>query len=99
MARFTVQVEIDCDTLAQAQQVIAERISPDEDYGFDYTIGYREVKVPKDVAVKLHNIRASIEREEVSTGELIELQGLTAYIGEGDNLLREWAGMPEFPED
>ena len=29
----------DC-TAAQAEQVIAERINPDEDYGFDYTISY-----------------------------------------------------------
>lgn len=99
MARFTVQVEIDCDTLEEAEQVIAERIGPDEDYGFEYQISYRDVKVPKDIAIKLHNIRASIEREAVSTSELVELQNLTEYIGQDDNLLREWAGMPEFPED
>ena len=99
MAKFTVQVTIECDTLGQAEQVISERIGYDEDYGFNYTIGDEGVKVPKAIAIKLHNIRDSINREEVSTGELIELQNLTAYIGQGDNQLREWAGMPEFPEE
>ena len=36
--RYLVTVS-DC-TPAQADQVIAERINHDEDYGFDYTIGY-----------------------------------------------------------
>ena len=37
-ARYLVTVS-DCTT-AQADQVIAERINHDEDYGFDYTISY-----------------------------------------------------------
>lgn len=36
--RFTVTVT-GC-TAEQADQVLNERISPDEDYGFDYEIGY-----------------------------------------------------------
>ena len=36
--RYLVTVS-DCTT-AQADQVIAERINHDEDYGFDYTISY-----------------------------------------------------------
>ena len=33
-------VTVDGCSQAQAEQVIAERISHDEDYGFSYTIGY-----------------------------------------------------------
>lgn len=29
-------------TKEQAEQVMNERISPDEDYGFSYSIGYQE---------------------------------------------------------
>ena len=36
--RYTVIVE--CDTDAQADQVMRERIGPDEDYGFDYLIDW-----------------------------------------------------------
>ena len=35
-------VTVKAETEAQCEQVMRERISPDEDYGFDYTIGYEE---------------------------------------------------------
>jgi hypothetical protein len=35
---FAFVITVECETLAQAHQVIAERIGCDEDYGFDYTI-------------------------------------------------------------
>lgn len=40
MPTFTVTVTIDCETEEQAHQVAAERLSHDEDYGFEYTVGY-----------------------------------------------------------
>lgn len=34
-------VTVECDTAEQAEQVMAERIGPDEDYGFEYTIDWK----------------------------------------------------------
>lgn len=38
--RFFYTVYVDCDQRGQADQVMAERLEHEEDYGFDYTIGY-----------------------------------------------------------
>ena len=43
-------------------------------------------------------LRGEIEKEQISTGELIELQGLADQIDPSDVLLLEWAGVPEFDE-
>lgn len=50
-------------------------------------------------AARLAAIRSAIEAEDVSYGELAELQSLAAYIDPTDVVLREWAGIPEHPED
>jgi hypothetical protein len=44
---------------------------------------------------RLSDIRASIESETVSYGELAELESLADQIPPGDTLLQEWAGIPE----
>lgn len=38
---FTYTVTIAAGSRSLADQVMAERIGHDEDYGFDYTIGYQ----------------------------------------------------------
>lgn len=48
---------------------------------------------------RLEYLRSRIEAESISTYELIELQGMVEYIEPGDNLLLEWAGVPEFGPD
>ena len=50
---------------------------------------------------RLDYLRQQIENECISWGELIELQGLgeDGLIPEGDVLLREWAGLPEFGDE
>jgi len=45
---------------------------------------------------RLEEIRLAIREENVSIGELIELQSLAQYIEEGDVELLEWAGISEF---
>lgn len=47
------------------------------------------------IRLRLEYIRGEIEAERVSTGELIELQGLADHIDKGDVLLLQWAGVPE----
>lgn len=44
---------------------------------------------------RLEYLRGQIEAEEISYGEIAELQSLADYIEPGDNLLLEWAGVLE----
>lgn len=48
---------------------------------------------------RLEELRAAIRAENISYGELAELQGLAEFIDPGDVELLEWAGVPEFIED
>lgn len=51
------------------------------------------------IETRLEYLRTQIKAEKISTGELIELQGLADHIDRGDVLLLQWAGVPEFDED
>ena len=48
----------------------------------------------KEALKRLKEIKRAIEKDNISYGEIAELQGLKKYIGY-DTVLREWAGMPE----
>lgn len=45
---------------------------------------------------RLEEIRQAIRAENISIGELIELQSLAQYIEEYDVELLEWAGISEY---
>lgn len=47
---------------------------------------------------RLEEIRKSIKAENISYGEIAELQSLTKYIDKNDIELLEWAGVSEFSE-
>lgn len=47
---------------------------------------------------RLEIIRQSIHDENISYGELAELQSLADYIDDGDTELLEWANVPEHDE-
>lgn len=51
-----------------------------------------------EITARLESIRQAIEDENISWGEIAELQSLTEYIDPSDVVLLEWAGVPEFPE-
>lgn len=51
--------------------------------------------IVKQAKARLEYLRGEIEAERISTGEIAELQDLTAFIEPGDTLLLEWAGVPE----
>jgi len=55
-----------------------------------------ERQTPKE---RLEYLRGEIEAERISYEEIAELQSLAEYIDEGDVLLLEWAGVPEFEEE
>lgn len=44
---------------------------------------------------RLESLRAAIRAENISCGEIAELQSLAPYIDRGDVELLEWAGVPE----
>lgn len=54
-----------------------------------------------DVETRLDHLRVQIENECISYGELAELQDLgeQGLIPDHEIELRQWAGLPEFPED
>jgi hypothetical protein len=54
---------------------------------------------PDEEAIRerLEYLRSQIEQECISYGEIAELQDLAEYIDDGDVLLLQWAGVPEFP--
>jgi len=49
----------------------------------------------KEIKEHLEYLRNQILEERISWGELIELEYLKKYIDLDDQLLREWAGIPE----
>jgi hypothetical protein len=49
----------------------------------------------KTIRVRLEYLRGELRREQLSYGELVELQNLAKYIERGDNELLEAAGVPE----
>jgi len=48
-----------------------------------------------DIKERLEYLRKQIENENISYGEIAELQGLKEYIDKDDVLLLEWAGVCE----
>jgi len=44
---------------------------------------------------RLAYLRKQIKQENISYGEIAELQRLSKHIDKGDTLLLEWAGVPE----
>lgn len=59
------------------------------------------VKTPNDFKIlnRLEQLRKAIRAENISYGELAELQSLAKYIDKGDVELLEPAGVPEFEGD
>lgn len=48
---------------------------------------------------RLEELRTALRAENISYGELAELQAMADEIDPGDVELLEAAGVPEFPED
>lgn len=46
--------------------------------------------------IRLEELRRAIRDENISYGEIAELQDLIPYIEKDDVELLEWAGVPEF---
>jgi len=50
----------------------------------------------KQAKKRLEQIRIEIENQNISYGEIFELQSLVKYIDKSDTMLLEWAGVPEW---
>lgn len=48
---------------------------------------------------RLEELRTAIREQNISYGEIAELQSLTEFIEPGDVELAEWAGIPENTDD
>lgn len=55
MTDYIYTVTVNTDTYDHAEQVMSERLGPDEDYGFDYTVEWKG-----DVSAELEAVRAQI---------------------------------------
>ena len=49
----------------------------------------------KEIKKRLAYLKKQIENENISWGEIAELQDLAEYIDKGDIELLEWAGVKE----
>ena len=49
----------------------------------------------KEIKKRLEYLRKQIRNENISYGEIAELQSLKQYIQKNDVELLEWAGVPE----
>ncbi len=53
----------------------------------------------ENIQKRLNYLREQIENENISYGEIAELQGLKEHIAKDDVLLLEWAGVEENEEE
>ena len=51
--------------------------------------------MPHEITERLEYLRSQIVAEQISYGEIAELQSLVEHIDDGDVLLLEWAGVEE----
>ena len=80
--RYHAVVEVDCDTREQAEQVFAERLGYDEDYGFPYTLEWDVVVISEADNTKKLDFRQHWIIEAVSTSKAIECPTCGALYGE-----------------
>ena len=73
-----------------------EEFEEDDD---NYAKGGKITKTPAKIKKRLEEIRQSIHDENISYGEIAELQSYKEYIDPSDVELLEWAGVEEFEED
>lgn len=64
-----------------------------------FAITFRDAYVQGFYETRLEYLREQIVQEQISTAEIIELQGLADRIDRADTLLLQWAGVPEFEDE
>ena len=64
-------------------------------YLYPEPIKPKDMKAIKKIKQRLEELRAEIQAERISYGEIIELQSLAKHIDKGDVELLQWAGVEE----
>lgn len=52
----------------------------------------------KKISKRLAYLKLQIENENISYGEIAELESLAVHIDKNDMQLLQWAGVPEFTD-
>ena len=60
-----------------------------------YNDYYVEINKIDDNKKRLEEIREAIQDENISYGEIVELQNMAQYIEDNDAELKQWAGIEE----
>ena len=74
--------------------IIAEE-NTDDDLAKEIPETLKDALNLNPIEQRLEYLRKQIEQENISYGEIAELQGLKEHIDKGDVLLLEWASVPE----
>ena len=82
------------DYLLKGDYDIADYLS--EKYG--WLINSLEIMTDETIKQRLAYLKKQIQAENISQGEIIELQGLKDHIDKNDTPLLQWAGVEEFEE-
>lgn len=105
-ARFVLTLEEDGQVLLEGARYPAAMLEDPRTIGIYDTKAeareaYERIKASphQAQAPALEHLRWRLRREEISTGELLELQSMVEFIDHGDTELLEAAGAPEFPQE
>ena len=90
---FTVVVTIETDTLEHAKEVVTERIGYDEDLGFDYRIGWRDLQPSQVTSHSTHDM--SVTRD--ATHDIDSQQSLSAAGRDHEKTQAEYAA-PQYQQ-
>lgn len=79
-------------------ETVEDRLNANLDRLADAVRDLRKPRPEPSIADRLESLRAAIEAESISYGEIAELTDLAEHIDPSDVDLLQWAGVPE-PED
>jgi hypothetical protein len=90
------RIELNKDAITSEYMLSYKYQAKGENYSFSYrTKADAELVEELRAHKRLEKLRKAIKAENISYGEIAELQGLVKYIDAGDVELLEWAGVPE----
>lgn len=89
MPSFAIVTTVECATIEEAQTIAAERLTAEEDYGFEYTLGagivvphaYSELTYPQAVTAMVSVFPEAIVEED-GHGEVVVRTNLTSDGGQ-----------------
>lgn len=93
--QVSTYLDIVSDTEEGAEEIVKTMLLNGEVEFDDFSCDQRiEIDESHSIKETLEEIKKSIENENISYGEIAQLQALKEYI-KNDVVLMEWAGIPE----